>query len=401
MKRFLTSLAVNVCRTVLGLVFTASGLSKAVDPAGMEHKVSAYLDNWGVLTWTAGTAWLTVAVIALALAEFMLGIALLLGAWRKTVTRLVALATLAFTALTVYIYAREPVADCGCFGEALRLSNGETLAKNVVLCLLCLPPLLRPLAVTPLARRGARGLALLYAAAFLVAVAVRSSVYMPVADFTSYVPGYNFERAMAGELGDKAMEDAFNFAVIDTAGNDVTFDLLADTGYTFVAVIPRLERADRGVSDRIAQLHRQSLRGGFGFAALTSSATEARRVWADATGAEYAFCHTDEGVLEAAARTSPGLLLLHGGTIVGKWGRIGLAQLLTDADGNVSPPKLAQPPYNLGQRLLKIAAWLFIPLIFLIFADKLAAGAVKLRRVSLRRIARSRMAGLGKEEQET
>lgn len=392
MKRWLSSLVVNICRFVLGTTFVASGMSKVLDPAGMEHKIAAYFRNWDFLTWTEGTAWLTAFVITLASVEFMVGIWLLIGMRPRLTTRLVTLITLCFTLFTVYIYIKEPVADCGCFGEAVKLSHGQTLLKNIVLLLLCLPPLLRPLKIIRFIRRGSQWMPSLYAAVFVVACGIYSSSYVPLVDFTSYVPGYSFNAAMEGKLGEKALVDAFNFAVLNTAGEDITPDVTLNEGYTFLVIATHLDRADRSMSDYITRLHdRAKQSDDFHFYFLTSSDEKAWESWQDATAAEYLPSHADEGVLDAAAKTNPGLLLLHADTIVGKWGKHNLPALKDTQNKPVSIQNLAQKPQNTTQKLLKIAAWLFFPMIFLIFADGLAAGTITLRRRSLKKLARARI----------
>ena len=392
MKHWLSAIVVNVCRLILGATFVAGGMTKVLDPAGMEHKLMAYLRNWDVLTWTDGTAWLTTMVISLATVECLLGIWLLLGIRRKLTTRVTTLLTLAFTALTVYIYVREPVPDCGCFGEAVKLTHGETLLKNIALLILCLPPLLQPLKIKRFIRKHTQWIPSLYAAIFVVACGIYSSNNGPLVDFTSYVPGYSFNAAMEGKFGEKGVADAFNFAVMDSTGSDITLQVTLDTGYTFLAIAPRLEFVDCSVSDRITEIHeRAATTGDCRFFFLTSSGNDEISRWRDITGATYEIHHTDEGVLAAAAKTNPGLLLLHGDTIVGKWGKRNLPTLKDAQNSPVPVSKMAQKAQNTPQKLLKIIAWLFVPLIFIIFADGLAAGTVSLHRRSLKKLARSRL----------
>ena len=75
---------------------------------------------------------LTVAVI-MVVAEFMLGALLLLGVYRKPVTLLLALFMIIFTPFTLWVALTNPVEDCGCFGDALVISNWQTFYKNLIL----------------------------------------------------------------------------------------------------------------------------------------------------------------------------------------------------------------------------------------------------------------------------
>ncbi len=288
MKFRLQIILVNVCRLFVGITFVASGMAKTLDPAGMEHKLLAYLRSWNVFTWTEDTSWLTAMVLTLATIEFLLGIWLLIGMRRRFTTICTALATLLFTLLTIYIYIVSPVPDCGCFGDAIKLSHGETLLKNIVLLALCIPLVVWPLKIIPLLRRKSYWLPSLYAVAFVLACGIYSSNRIPLVDFTSYVPGYAFTAAMEGQYGEKGIEDAFNFAVLDTASNDITPDVIQAQGYTFLVLSANLDQADYSVSDRINEIYRRSQEiADCRFFFLTASDSAAFARWKDRAAAEY------------------------------------------------------------------------------------------------------------------
>lgn len=99
---------------------------------GMAHKLHAYATAVG-LSLTDDSVLLQFGAVSLGVVEFILGIYLLIGVHRRLTTIVTALFMLIFTAITVWIYIDNPVADCGCFGDAITLTNGQTLAKNIVL----------------------------------------------------------------------------------------------------------------------------------------------------------------------------------------------------------------------------------------------------------------------------
>ena len=126
------SVIVNIARLVVGLTLVFSGFVKAVDPLGTVYKLQDYAEATGL----AGIfpEWLLImAAVALSLFEFALGVSVLFAIGRKTASRLTLAFMTVMTLITVWIYIANPVSDCGCFGDALKLSNGETLLKNVVL----------------------------------------------------------------------------------------------------------------------------------------------------------------------------------------------------------------------------------------------------------------------------
>ena len=112
---------------MLAVVFLFSGFVKAADPAGMAIKLNAYLRYWGV-SLPDESLWLLGGAVLIATWEFVLGVYLLLGIRRRFTVRCTLVFMLVMTLITAWIYAYNPVPDCGCFGEALKLSHGATLA---------------------------------------------------------------------------------------------------------------------------------------------------------------------------------------------------------------------------------------------------------------------------------
>lgn len=115
---------------IVGLVFVFSGLMKGIDPVGTAIKIGEYFSSFGIHSNPSVDL---IFSVALNLFEVALGIALLIG-FRPTKTKFVALVLMgAMTLLTLYIYIFNPVTDCGCFGDAIIISNKATFWKNVVL----------------------------------------------------------------------------------------------------------------------------------------------------------------------------------------------------------------------------------------------------------------------------
>ncbi|HDS07662.1 MAG TPA: DoxX family protein, partial [Bacteroides sp.] len=119
-----------ISRILLGAVFIFSGFVKAVDPLGSAYKFSDYFHAFG-LKFLDGLS-LPLGILLPAL-ELALGIMLLLGYRKKIVTWAVTVFMVFFTLLTLVLAVFNPVEDCGCFGDALVLTNWETFFKNVVL----------------------------------------------------------------------------------------------------------------------------------------------------------------------------------------------------------------------------------------------------------------------------
>ncbi len=117
------------------MYFIFSGFVKAVDPLGSAYKFADYFTAFklGFLEFAA----LPLA-IALAAFELILGIALILAYRRKIVYTFFSGSCSFFTVLTFILAIFNPVSDCGCFGDALILTNWQTFLKNVVLMIFVL-----------------------------------------------------------------------------------------------------------------------------------------------------------------------------------------------------------------------------------------------------------------------
>ena len=128
MKKFV----VNLCRLLLAAVFILSGFVKAVDPRGTQYKIEDYAQALGLDQLLSSTAALIMSV-GLSAIEFCLGIFLLFAIRRRLVSRLALLMLAVMTPLTLWLALTNPISDCGCFGDALVLTNWQTFLKNVVL----------------------------------------------------------------------------------------------------------------------------------------------------------------------------------------------------------------------------------------------------------------------------
>ena len=135
MKERLLWLCVNLCRFVLAVAFIFSGLTKMVDPHGIEYKLQDYATAFGLGSLMPGTVALLAGML-LALLEFRVGFCAFFGIFRRFTARLALAFMVVFTPLTLYLALANPVSDCGCFGEVLVLTHWESFGKNVVL-LLC------------------------------------------------------------------------------------------------------------------------------------------------------------------------------------------------------------------------------------------------------------------------
>lgn len=131
LRRILGSPAlISMCRMVVGAVFIFSGLAKTLDPWGTAMKLFEYMSLWG-MDWMEPI--LLFFTLAQCVIEVALGVMLVANRGIRVVSLLMLVLMCFFTLLTLYIAVFDPLDDCGCFGEAVKISNWATFVKNVVL----------------------------------------------------------------------------------------------------------------------------------------------------------------------------------------------------------------------------------------------------------------------------
>lgn len=369
---------VTLCRLVVSATFIFSGLVKLIDPVGTQYKIEDYIIAVG-LDRPSPTFALVVAVV-LAMLEFCLGIYLFFGIRRRFTTYTILGFMAIYTPLTLWLAITNAVGDCGCFGDAIILTNWQTFWKNVVLLLGAIALFWRGNLIGRFISESAQWLISLYTiiySAFLAALCIYAE---PVIDFRPYHITQDMRAAMEWPEDPDQLPEIMDFMVMPVAGGDAslgvnidTETLLADTSYTFLLVSPHLEDADDANMERINAIYDYAVAEGYAFWCLTASGENEIHRWQDLTGAEYQFAFVDELTLKTMARNNPALLLIHDGTIVGKWSH----RLLPQADeltGPLHTLKLANPqPASYHRMLLRLLLWYLGPLLILTILDRLIA----------------------------
>ena len=204
--------AVNVSRLLLAVTFVFSGLVKVVDPRGTQYKFDDYFQAFGWSEWIPGFLPLWLAVL-LAVFEFCIGIYLFFGIRRRTTSWFFLLFMSVMTPLTFYLALADPVSDCGCFGDAVSLTNWETFGKNVVvLGLSVLVFRYRRLMVRFVSERN-QWMISLYSIFFAFVLAGFCIYYLPVFDFRPYHIGVNLPRSMVVPEGEEEPEYLTTFVL--------------------------------------------------------------------------------------------------------------------------------------------------------------------------------------------
>ena len=415
MSQRLLKMIVNLCRIIVAVTFIFSGFVKAIDPIGTQYKLHDYLGAIGMAGILPNWTLLAVAVF-LAAIEFCIGIFLLFAIQRRLISKLTVAFMAFMTMVTVWIVVADPVKDCGCFGDALHLTNTETLIKNIVLLVCSLAIMYRPLAMFRFVSKSNQWIVTNYTIVFILVSSGLSLYYLPIFDFRPYHIGVNIPRGMEIPKGAKLPQfkttfimekngqrkeftldnypDAswkfidsktvqtsegyippiHDFSITDNkTGLDLTNSILSHKGYTFLLIAPHLETADDSNFGDIDRLYEYAQSYDIPFYCLTASTTKAIKRWVDLTGAEYPFCITDEAVLKTIIRSNPGLLLLKDGTIINKWSHNNLPNE-AKLSRPISQSSLGKMPKDsVPAKILEIVLWFILPLTLLTLADRLWA----------------------------
>ena len=401
----------TVCRFVLAVVFIFSGFVKAIDPLGTQYKIQDYLDAFG---WTDvfPESIPFIAAALLGMLEFCLGVYLFFGIRRIIAPRAVVAVMAIMTPLAFWLALDNPVSDCGCFGDAVVLTNWETFGKNVVLLAMSLVVLKWRKRIFPLATTRFDWLIALYGFLYIFCMTIYCYRHLPIFDFRPYYVGADIRQGMEIPEGKEPTEFETRFVLqkdgvekeftlenypdstwtfVDSKtvvkkkgyeppihdfsmiryedGEDITEQVLADERYTFLLVAHQLEQARDSRIDLINELYDYCLEYGYAFYCLTSSSDEDILKWQEDTGAEYPFCLMDNITLKTMVRSNPGLILLKKGVVIHKWNIVDFPDeyQLSRSLEELPLGEISQKPFS--NRLFGVFVWFAFPLFLMCMSD--------------------------------
>ena len=403
-------IVVNALRFVLALVFAFSGFVKAIDPMGTVYKLSEYADAFGLPTFPALLLLMAWGLIVI---EYVMGVALFFGLYRRFYLGMMIAFLAVMTPLSLWLVLADPISDCGCFGDAVSLSHGQTLGKNVVLLVMAVVVLKHHKRMWRIISSRKQWLVFAYALLSIVLFMQYSLRHLPAWDFRPYAIGKNIVEGMIipGDAPEDEYETLFvlekdgkqrsfsfddypdstwnfvrresrlvskgyvppitDFSLFALDGEDVTWEVLEQPGYTFLLVARDLKRANEGMLDVINDLHDYAKVEEAPFYMLTSSNLVAIDEWNRHTGATYPCLNADETLLKTMVRANLGLIVLKDAIVVGKWSA---ADFPSDEQQYIPieyNEALAITPHEVTSRHISIILWMFLPLLLLCLVDKI------------------------------
>jgi len=409
------SILVILSRALLALTFIFSGFVKAIDPLGSQYKIAEYLEAVQLSAYIPDWAQLMISV-GLAAIEFTLGMMILLAIRRRLASKISLFLMVVMTLVTLWLTVSNPIQDCGCFGDAIHLTNTQTFIKNLILLTAAIILSRWPLYQIRFVSKTNQWIAFYFTIVFIITASTLSLYNLPIFDFRPYYIGQNIKKAMEipkgakqttykttficekdgvtkeftendypyddstwvfkdthQEILEKGYEPPIHdFSITDEkTGEDLTDSILTKDGYTFLLVAPVLERANDSNFGEIDAIYEYAKENGYGFYGLTASTDKAVKHWRDITGAEYPFYTTDGTTLKTIIRSNPGLVLLYKGTIINKWSHNDLPKQ-AELNAPLSLIEIGREPENkTWTKIVLILICYIFPLAFLIAADRI------------------------------
>lgn len=356
-----------VVRLLCGVVFVYSGFVKGIDPRGTLYKFEDYFAAWHL---DMPESILLIAVFALCIYEFVVGVFLCLGLFRRSTPVFALLFMAVMLPLTLWIAIADPVADCGCFGDALVLTNWQTFWKNVVLTGMVIWLVKYNIRSGWLVRPSMQWIALLATAGYVVAIGFAGYYYQPLLDFRPYpagsllisdsgedgeegMPEYVFiyekdgeqreygiddelpsedegwrfvERreiksgeSATGVTGSEKREKDSTFRIWNETGDeDVTAEVAVNDGDVLLLLMPDLDNVSISTTWKINSLYSWAREHDIEMMAIVSATPEGIERWDDLALPEYPVYTAEDTEIKMLARGNPAVVMLHDGRVMWK-----------------------------------------------------------------------------------
>lgn len=358
-------LLVFVSRFFFGVVFILSGFVKSIDPLGTTYKLQDFFTAFR-MEWLFPAA-LPFSVFLGSL-EFLVGFAFLLGLKLRLTAPVGLLLIAIFTPATLYIALTDPVPHCGCFGDAIILTNWETFYKNILLLAAAAVVFFNRKKIRAFLSFDADGSLTIFSGVFIVFLSLYCLSYLPLIDFRPWKIGNDvgayisadqrpspdvhliFKNRKTGAVKKypadnypwddpewtevweyeariqqtdelRRMESPLeNFIIVDASGEDLTEPIINRSGFQYLVVAYDLHTTKKNAFyDRVNLLAENAMAHGYPFMVITASSYETIDAFRERQNAAYPFYQSDERGLKTIIRSNPGLVLLKDGVVMGKW----------------------------------------------------------------------------------
>ena len=334
-------------RIIVGFTFIISGWAKSIDPWGFLIKVNEYLTVWGL---TVPREAVLTACVGLACVEFCTGAMIAGGSFKRTATWIAAAMMAVMLPLTVYIAVANPVSDCGCFGDFWVISNGATLAKNIVITALIIYLICVNHTVGGIYPAPIQWMEVTFSLAFPLVIAFIGYHVQPLVDFRPYKIGTRiFDENMTADsekyIYEKdGQEEAFpldaipdstwtfvrveesgqpaaerGFEVRDADDYDVSYEIADEKGPVLMLIVPDPDMASLARSHYANRLYEYAQTHGVTMIGIAGAGGETLSKWADLFRPRFPVYSAEDTALKQLVRGDAALVYNDGGII--RWKR--------------------------------------------------------------------------------
>ena len=313
-------IVVQLSRILVGALFIFSGFVKLVDPIGSQYKFQEYFSE-SVLNMEFLIPYALPFAILLIVAEILLGVMILIGYKSKLTVWSLFLLTLIFLFLTWYSAYYNKVTDCGCFGDAIKLSTWETFYKNVILIALIVLLLIKVAHIKPVFKGNVPKVITFLSLAVFLYIVQHVLTHLPLIDFRAYAIGKNISEGMVYPE-DGSIPPVHDF-VLEDAQADLAPELLKKENVMLV-IIYNLDKVDVNGFPAIKELTTKAKKKGYTVYGVSASFSDELLLAKEKYNLPFDFLFCDETTLKTIIRANPGVVILNKGTVVEKkhWGDI-------------------------------------------------------------------------------
>ncbi len=355
MKNILTQFS----RIFVGLLFIISGLIKLNDPVGFSYKLAEYFGETVLnLPFLIPIA-LPLAVM-IVIFEAVLGVMLLVGYKPRFTIWSLLLMIVFFTFLTFYSAYFNKVTDCGCFGDALKLTPWESFTKDVVLLVFIIVLFVNRKLIRPIFPNKITAAISFVSLAACIFMGYWVLNHLPIVDFRAYKVGTNITEGMSipegapksviemifiydvngvkKEFGEKdlmSIPEGATFVdridkvisqgyvppihdfTMEKDGSDYKDELLAEPKL-LVFVAYDLSKSDDEGMQKIDNVARMAMQKGYTVIAMTASGEDEIKNTKQKYGLDFDFYFCDATTLKTIERANPSIVVIKNGTIVQK-----------------------------------------------------------------------------------
>ena len=307
-------LLIQLIRILVGALFVFSGFVKLVDPIGSQYKFQEYFSE-SVLNMEFLIPYALPFAILLIVAEILLGVMVLIGYKPTFTVWSLFLLTLIFLFLTWYSAQYNKVTDCGCFGDAIKLTPWETFYKNVILIALIVLLLLKIKFIQPIFKGKIPKLITFLSLAVFLFIVQHVLTHLPLIDFRAYSIGKNLQDGMQYPE-DGSIAPVHDF-MLEDAQADLAPELLQEEKLLLV-ILYNLAKVDVNGFPAIKKITSKAINKGYTVYGVSASFSDELTLAKETYSLPFDFLFCDETTLKTMIRANPGIMILDKGTVVQK-----------------------------------------------------------------------------------